>query len=265
LEQSSFDLCQGVEPAFAPERKTPYNQSNDRSCGKERKRGNVRHVNIHINGQGSDDCSTGNSECAGNQAARATRVERAKGWNGGRASATERDGVVREFEAKSRALQRSRGGTDGDDEGGWKGRCERGCELMAIERQFVDTNVLVRFFSGDPPEMAERARKLIERADSGEVVLVVGPVIVAEVFFRLVSDYDADRREVAQKLAKFLGCRGIEATESAAMTAALKRCENDGAHFADAFLAAVALAAGEAVASFDRDFDKFKGVRRIEP
>jgi len=42
-------------------------------------------------------------------------------------------------------------------------------------------------------------------------------------------------------------------------------CRDDQAHFADAYLAASALELNSPVASFDRDFDKFTGVQRLEP
>jgi predicted nucleic acid-binding protein len=46
---------------------------------------------------------------------------------------------------------------------------------------------------------------------------------------------------------------------------ALKRCRDRGVHFADAYLAAAAAELAHPVASFDRDFDKFKDVQRAEP
>jgi predicted nucleic acid-binding protein len=45
----------------------------------------------------------------------------------------------------------------------------------------------------------------------------------------------------------------------------LERCRYRNAHFADAYLAASAVELGNPVASFDRDFDKFRDVRRVEP
>jgi len=136
---------------------------------------------------------------------------------------------------------------------------------MAVPRLLVDTNVLVRFFSGDPPEMAAKARRLIERADQGEVVLVLTPIILAETFFTLESYYEMDRKEVAAVLRGFLNCRGIETMEKEHLDDALRRCTDKGVHLADAYLAACAAASGEAIASFDRDFEKFKDVKRIEP
>lgn len=136
---------------------------------------------------------------------------------------------------------------------------------MPASRLLLDTNVLVRFITGDPADMAEKARRLVERADAGEVVLHITPVILAETFFTLESYYTMNRKEVAAILRGFLNCRGIEVTEKDRLLDALLRCQDKGAHFADAYLAACGADSGEAIASFDRDFDKFKDVKRIEP
>jgi predicted nucleic acid-binding protein len=132
-------------------------------------------------------------------------------------------------------------------------------------KSLVDTNVLVRFFTGEPPEMANKARRLIARADAGEVTLVILPLVLAEVYFTLESFYEMERKAVAEKLTEFLQCRGIQAIEREQMLDALARCRDRGAHFVDAYLASVAAAEKQPIASFDRDFDKFKDVRRVEP
>jgi predicted nucleic acid-binding protein len=131
--------------------------------------------------------------------------------------------------------------------------------------QLVDTNVLVRFFTGDPPDLASKARRLVARADAGELVLLILPVVVAETFYTLESLYEIERKLVATKLSVFLQSRGIEAVESARVLDALSRCEQRSAHFADAYLAASGVELNLPIASFDRDFDKFKDVGRIEP
>ena len=43
----------------------------------------------------------------------------------------------------------------------------------------LDTNVLVRFFTGEPPDMAERARAIVAQADAGKLRLEIPPLIVA--------------------------------------------------------------------------------------
>jgi len=134
-----------------------------------------------------------------------------------------------------------------------------------MQRLLVDTNVLARFFTGDPPDMAIKVRRLMERADRGDIALVVLPLIAAELVYTLESFYGMDRKEVAIKLLSFVQSRGIEAVEPVRMVDALQRCRDRGAHFADAYLAASSVELGSPIASFDRDFDKFKDVQRIEP
>ena len=129
----------------------------------------------------------------------------------------------------------------------------------------VDTNVLVRFFTGQPPDMAAKAQKLIAQADAGDVLLEVLPVIVAETLYTLESYYEMDRKEVAASLSTFLQSRGIKAHERERVLDALQRHQDTNVHFADAYLAAAGAELGLAVSSFDRDLDKFDDVTRVEP
>lgn len=46
---------------------------------------------------------------------------------------------------------------------------------------WVDANVLLCFPTGEPPELAERALRLIQRAEQGEINLKLSPIVVAEI------------------------------------------------------------------------------------
>ena len=131
--------------------------------------------------------------------------------------------------------------------------------------QLADTNVLVRFFTGQPPDMAAKARKLVAEADAGEVVLEVLPVIVAETLYTLESFYEMDRKDVASKLRVFVQSRGIKAHERERILDALQRHHDVNVHFADAYLAAAGAELTMPISSFDRDLDKFDDVTRVEP
>jgi len=132
-------------------------------------------------------------------------------------------------------------------------------------RYLVDTNVLLRFLSGEPPKQAEAARRLFEAAAAGTVILEVSPVIVAEVMYTLTSFYEVNRAEAAACLAALLRRRGVKVANAEQVFGALKRLEKFNVGFADTFLAAGGAEQGVSIASFDRDFDKFKDVSRIEP
>jgi predicted nucleic acid-binding protein len=129
----------------------------------------------------------------------------------------------------------------------------------------VDTNVLVRFFTGQPPDMAAKAKKLIAEADAGEVVLEVLPIIVAETLYTLESFYEMERKSVAASLRTFLQSRGIKAHERERVLDALQRHQGTNVHFADAYLAGSGAELGLSVSSFDRDLDKFDDITRVEP
>ena len=49
-----------------------------------------------------------------------------------------------------------------------------------MKRLWVDANVLLRFLTRDPEDMAAKAASLMLRAERGEVLLVVSPLTIAE-------------------------------------------------------------------------------------
>lgn len=59
---------------------------------------------------------------------------------------------------------------------------------------FLDTNVLIRHLTGDPPVQARRATAFLVAADE----LLVPDLVVAEVVFALESFYEVKRERVAE-------------------------------------------------------------------
>jgi predicted nucleic acid-binding protein len=135
---------------------------------------------------------------------------------------------------------------------------------MSVTRYLVDTNVLLRFLSGQPPAQAAAARKLFAQAANGDVLLDVSPVIVAEAFYTLHSFYGVERKTAAEKLSLLLQQHGVKLRDADAVFSALALIQSAKVGFADAFLAAAAAEEKVSVASFDRDFDKL-GSSRFEP
>lgn len=135
---------------------------------------------------------------------------------------------------------------------------------MSTPRYLVDTNILLRFLSGQPATQAGAARKLFARAAAGDVVLDISPVIVAETIYTLISFYGVERKEAAAKLSLLLQQHGVRVRDSAQVIAALDLLKTANIGFADAFLAAGATEENLSVASFDRDFEKLK-IARYEP
>ena len=127
---------------------------------------------------------------------------------------------------------------------------------------FLDTNILVRHFAGDPPGLAARATRYL--ADSGD--LMWADVIVAETVYVLESFYEVKRPQVADMLRAALAFPAIQVVDQELVLRAVELYEVERIDFAEAYLVASAERSDiRAVASFDHSIDRVKTVRRIEP
>jgi predicted nucleic-acid-binding protein len=88
---------------------------------------------------------------------------------------------------------------------------------------FVDTNILVRHLTGDPPEMAARATAYL-RSESG---LLLTDLVAAETVYVLESFYEAPRDQVAQAMRSLLGLDRVSCVDSALLLRAIEVYETD--------------------------------------
>jgi predicted nucleic-acid-binding protein len=127
---------------------------------------------------------------------------------------------------------------------------------------FLDTNILVRHFTGDPPELAARATRYLADADD----LLWPDVIVAETIYVLESFYQVERAQVADTIRAALAFPAIQVVDQELLLRAVEVYEVERIDFAEAYLVASAERSDiRAVASFDRSIDRVTTVRRIEP
>jgi predicted nucleic acid-binding protein len=126
----------------------------------------------------------------------------------------------------------------------------------------IDTNVLVRHLTGDPPELAKRATTYLCR----ERQLLLTDLVAAETVYVLESFYEAPRARVAQALRSLVAFDSVACIDPALLLRALEVYEIDRLDFAEAYLVACAETTGVGrVASFDRTIDRVSTVERIEP
>jgi len=134
-----------------------------------------------------------------------------------------------------------------------------------MARLLLDTNVIVRFLTGDHLAHSPRSRSLFARAAAGNVTLVVTDLALAETVWVLQSFYRLDRPAIAAALKHLIESAGIEVQNKGSLMSALRNFAQTDVNFVDAYHAAIAVAESIAIASFDRDFDQFAGVKRVEP
>lgn len=130
---------------------------------------------------------------------------------------------------------------------------------------FLDTNVIVRYITGLPPNMASRAAEIIDRLDD----LWVTPVAIAEAAYILTTVYQLPREHVVDHLMEFLLKENIYsyAIDQGLLLQGLLLCRPSGRiSIPDSLIWASARSAGaQIVYSFDERFpDLGLEVRRGE-
>lgn len=113
----------------------------------------------------------------------------------------------------------------------------------------IDTNLVVRYLTGDHPQQSLRAREIID----GQAIFVAVTVI-QEVDWVLRSTYGYAGTDVVRALRAFGGLPSVEVEDAALVAAALDLAEK-GLDFADALHLARA-AHCEAFMTFDRKLVK---------
>jgi predicted nucleic acid-binding protein len=127
---------------------------------------------------------------------------------------------------------------------------------------FVDTNIVVRHLTGDPPEMATRATAYLR----SETDLLLTDLVAAEAVYVLESFYEAPRGEVAQAVRSLVAFESVVCVDPALLLRAIEVYEIDGVDFAEAYLVACAESTGVGrIASYDRSLDRIRSVERVEP
>lgn len=126
---------------------------------------------------------------------------------------------------------------------------------------YVDTNVLVRHLTNDPPDQARRATAILENAER----LILTDVVVAELVYVLESYYERPRGQIAESVQSLLALSSVAVSDHDLLLRALELYENARLDFAEAYLAAAAELTGVGtVASFDRALDRVDTIERVQ-
>jgi len=119
---------------------------------------------------------------------------------------------------------------------------------------FLDTSIIVRYLTGDPPDLASQAAEIIDRDEN----LKVTDVVLVETAHVLTSVYEIDRKVVVDNLITFMQKKNISpfAMEKSLILQALLLCRPSGRiSFADAMVwAAVRSAEDKVIYSLDDRF-----------
>ena len=136
--------------------------------------------------------------------------------------------------------------------------------------RFLDTNVILRYLTGDDDSKAGACYQLFQQVRRGEEELYTCETIIAEVAYVLSSSrgpYRLNHDEIRTRLLPILTLRGVKLSQKHLLLRALDLYA--ASPFFD-FEDALAVAHMEQrriteIVSYDRDFDRIARLERTEP
>jgi len=131
---------------------------------------------------------------------------------------------------------------------------------------FLDTNVLVRHFTQDNPAQSPRASSYLEHIEDGNVRVRTEPTVIFETVYLLEKQYKIPRTVVRDGILALVDLPGIVMPGKKRIHDAFTFYIEQNLPFADAYHLGAMRAEGlNEIVTFDREFDRIAGIRRIEP
>jgi len=135
-----------------------------------------------------------------------------------------------------------------------------------MKRAYIDANIVIRYLTDEPWEMAREVETLLKAAERGEVILVLDEITVAEVVWVLSSFYKASKVVIKDNLLSFIGHEGVEMADEEGVLLALTLYADLNVDFADALLSVRMFKDGVPdLITYDKHFDRLPGVQRVSP
>ncbi|MBC8387312.1 MAG: PIN domain-containing protein [Actinobacteria bacterium] len=133
-------------------------------------------------------------------------------------------------------------------------------------RVYGDTNLFIRFFTGEPDKQAQESRKFLDQVSRGKYELFICDLIIAEIIYVLESIYNLDRYAVVEKILAIVETDNAVIENRQVILRALDLYEEKNIDFIDAYLASHSVKNNcDTVFTFDRDLKKIDFIKKIIP
>lgn len=132
----------------------------------------------------------------------------------------------------------------------------------------IDTDIIIRLLTSDDPIKQAASAQLFQGIEDGVLTAYAPATVIADAVFVLCSKrlYNMPRAEAATALARLVQLPGFHVDQRRTVLAALGLFGSSNVAFGDCMLiASVRQSESSALYSYDRDFDRFTGVNRLEP
>jgi predicted nucleic acid-binding protein len=137
-----------------------------------------------------------------------------------------------------------------------------------MTQPFIDTDVIIRFLTGDDPEKQAAATALFEQVEQGLLTIQAPDTVIADAVYVLSSPrlYHIVRSDIQEMLAALVRLPQFHVQNRWSILQALDLYASTKLDFGDALIIASMQQQGSQVLySYDTDFDRMKGITRREP
>lgn len=133
---------------------------------------------------------------------------------------------------------------------------------------FIDTNIILRYLTGDDPQKAQACRELFQRAQANEITLTTTEAVITEVVYVLASKkwYNLERGDIRSRLYPIISLKGLKLPFRTMYLRALDLYATYPLDFEDALI--IAQMERQKVTelySYDQGFDRIQQITRVEP
>lgn len=131
---------------------------------------------------------------------------------------------------------------------------------------FIDTNILLRYLTGDDPEKFERCKDLFKRAFEKKIALLTSDMVIAELVWTLHSFYNVPKEEIIEKVTIIVNTPNLKIPNKKLISQVLALFSQKNIDYIDAYNAVFMKRYGCAqIFSYDKDFDRIEDIKRVEP
>jgi len=125
----------------------------------------------------------------------------------------------------------------------------------------LDTSVVLRLLTGEPPRQADRAMELVGELRQADRPVLVSDLVVAEAYYALHAHYDVPKRKALAALLDLLESELVAPEPGGCSLATLRTAVSASARpgFVDRLLHAQYRRGQAQVASFERAFGRLDG------
>jgi len=134
-----------------------------------------------------------------------------------------------------------------------------------MQTSFLDTNILLRYFTRDDEQKAQQALDLLIRVERGEEKIITSSLVIFETVFTLQRFYKVPRESIKELVLSIISLRGLHLPGKNVYYQAFDLYITKNISFADAYNAAYMLSEEISnIYTWDTDFDKIDGIVRLE-